>query len=490
MLLKISTIIFVIVLFLIFHIIPGKFRGLVLLPASALFVWSEGGIIALVVLVFITAVAYVAGLMIDEKADKRTLMIFFVALLVGILACWKYIPWMLTQTGIISAERLADSKRLSKVFAMPVGLSFYTFQAISYVVDVYTGRLKAPEKKFIRFAIYMMWFPKWMSGPIERCGDFMKQLELSAKIKLFSQEYIYRLEKAVSFLVWGLFIKLVIADRIGIVVDSVYAEMSGCGFITMMLASVLYTIQIYCDFAGYTNSMIGISGIFGIDLTQNFVTPYFSENTVEFWRRWHISLSGWLRDYVYIPLGGNRKGIGRKRINTLIVFLVCGMWHGAGLSFIVWGLLHGLFNIATDVLKKSKAMFLTKGAVGRVITFCLVSFAWIFFRANGIGEALMFVKGMIPGVNAAAPLAGMVVSESAMLGISVMEWWVAVISMALLVILDVYAYKRNDVVPVLVAEKWGVAGRTVLLTALIFVVLIFGKYGSGEEIRSFMYMQF
>lgn len=491
MLLRISIIIFLIVLFLFFHIVPGKFRGLVLLPASILFVWSEGGIMALIVLALITVIAYTAGLLIGGgNYDRRTLMVVFVALFVAILAGWKYIPWILIQTGILSAERLTASSSLSKVFSMPIGLSFYTFQAISYVVDVYSGRLKASEKKLIRFAIYMMWFPKWMSGPIERCGDFIRRLEMSARVKLFSREYGYRLEKAFCFLVWGLFMKLVIADRIGIVVDHVYAEMEGCGFLTMMLASALYTIQIYCDFAGYTNSMIGISGLFGIDLTQNFVTPYFAENTVEFWRRWHISLSGWLRDYIYIPLGGNRKGDDRKRINTLIVFLVCGMWHGAGLSFIVWGLMHGLFNIVTDACKKSKAVFLTRGSLGRVLTFCLVSFAWIFFRASGIGEALAFVKGMIPGINTASPLAGMVVSDSSMLGISVMEWWIAAVAIVVLVILDVYAYRNHDVVPIVIAEKWGIVARSSLLTLMIFVVLIFGKYGSGEEIRSFMYMQF
>ena len=491
MLLKISTIVFLIVLFIIYHLVPGKFRGMILLPASILFVYAEGGVMGLAVLAFITLCAYVAGLVIGrEGSGSRLVMILAVAVFVGILACWKYIPWLLVQSDIVTAERLAGTGRLATVMAMPIGLSFYTFQAISYVVDVYTGKLKTPEKKLLRFAIYMMWFPKWMSGPIERCGDFMKQLEASARVKLFSQEYVLRLEKSVSFLVWGLFMKLVIADRLGTVVDCVYADMASCGFVTMMLASVLYTIQIYCDFAGYTNAMIGISGLFGIDLTQNFVTPYFAENTVEFWRRWHISLSSWLRDYVYIPLGGNRKGIARKRINTLIVFFICGMWHGAGLSFIVWGILHGLFNVATDALKKGRAAFLTKGVVGRVLTFCLVSFAWIFFRANGLGEALTFVKGMVPGVNVAAPLAGLVVSESAMLGISVMEWWIAAISLVVLVGFDVYAYIRHDVVPVLVGERWGVVGRTVLLTALIFVVLIFGKYGSGEDIRSFMYMQF
>ncbi len=478
-----------IVLLCIYHIVPGKLRGLILLPASALFVYFNGGLQALVVLVVITILTYIAGLMLGSADGKhigvfksasgrRILMTISVAVLVAVLAGWKYIPWFMGQLGS------------EKVIVMPIGLSFYTFQAVSYVVDVYTGKLIEPEKKPIRFALYMMWFPKWMSGPIERCGDFMKQLEESARVKLFSMEYVCRFERAMSYLVWGLFMKLVIADRIGIVVDSAFADISGCGFVTLVLASLFYTIEIYCDFAGYTNSMIGISLLFGIDLTQNFLTPYFAESTVEFWRRWHVSLSNWLRDYVYIPLGGNRNGAARKRINTMIVFLVCGMWHGAGLSFIVWGLLHGLFNVLTDVARKTRAEFLTKGAIGRVLTFCLVSFAWIFFRASDLGQALQFIAGMIPGVNAVSPMAGLVVTDSAMMGISVMEWWIAAISLAALIVLDVYAYRRQDIVPALVAGKWSILQRTVLLTFLAFVVLIFGKYGSGENIRSFMYMQF
>ncbi|WP_022766553.1 MBOAT family O-acyltransferase [Butyrivibrio sp. XPD2006] len=476
MLLQFTTVVFLIVLLCIYHIVPGRFRGLILLPGSALFVYFNGGLSALLVLCVITVFTYLAGLMVGD--GRRGVMIAFVALLVAVLAGWKYIPWFM---GIQGTENAVS---------MPIGLSFYTFQAISYVVDVYTGKLAGPEKKPIRFALYMMWFPKWMSGPIERCGDFMKQLEESARVRLFSMEYVCRFEKAMSYLVWGMFMKLVIADRIGIVVDSAFADIQGCGFITLILASLLYTVQIYCDFAGYTNSMIGISLLLGINLTQNFLTPYFAENTVEFWRRWHVSLSSWLRDYVYIPLGGNRKGAVRKRINTLIVFLVCGMWHGAGLSFIVWGLLHGLFNVLTDVAGKTRAVFLTKGVFGRVLTFCLVSFAWIFFRAADLGQALQFIAGMIPGVNSAAPIAGLAVTDSVMMGISVMEWWIAAISLVVLVVLDVYAYRRQDIVPALVADKWRISHRTALLTFLAFVILIFGKYGSGENIRSFMYMQF
>jgi D-alanyl-lipoteichoic acid acyltransferase DltB (MBOAT superfamily) len=287
-----------------------------------------------------------------------------------------------------------------------------------------------------------------------------------------------------------MFMKLVIADRIAIVVDSVFDDIPAYGFITVMLASLFYTLQIYCDFAGYTNSMIGISTMFGLELTQNFRTPYFSESTVEFWRKWHISLSIFLKDYIYIPLGGNRKGEFRKMLNTLAVFFVCGMWHGAGLSFIVWGLMHGFFNIITNHIKDTKAGFLVKGITGKIVTFCLVSFAWIFFRADSLSTALHFIKGMIPGLNSLSPLEGLAAQEYQILGISTMEWWIAALSILLLTAADYFASRRKTVFPALMLKSWGDYSRAIFLAVITVVILIFGKYGSGEAIRAFVYQSF
>ena len=481
MLLQTTTIVFLLVMVFLFRISPGKIRKYVLLIGSVAFIYSEGGVSGLAVLAVITLLTWLVGLAMGSAHDSKTvLMTVSIAVLALILFGWKYVPWMMGRFG-------NGESSMGALAAMPIGLSFYTFQAISYIADLYMGRLVEPEKNPFKFALYMMWFPKWMSGPIERAGEFFEQIEESSRAKIFDLD---RFIRCMSYLIWGLFMKLVIADRLGVVVDAVYADMANCGFLTMMLASVLYTIQIYCDFAGYTNSMIGISGLFGIELTQNFRTPYLAQSTTEFWRRWHISLSNFLKDYIYIPLGGNRKGEGRKMINTLVVFIVCGLWHGAGLSFLVWGLLHGLFNICAGLCKKAKLKFAIQGISGQVITFCLVSFAWIFFRANGLAEALRFVGGMIPGVNGMAPLAGMAVADKMMLGISTMEWWIAALSVALMVVMDVHAWMKKSVLPEVVAAEWGDVARSVFLVVIALVVLVFGKYGSGEAIRSFMYMSF
>ena len=468
MVLQITTIAFLTGLIILFHICPKAFRKYLLLLASVAFIYTEGGVSGLAVLAVITIATWLVGFL----AGKNTpIAIVTIAALAAVLFGWKYIPWL--SRGAFS-------------FAIPIGLSFYTFQAISYIADLYAGKIR-PEKNFFKYALYMMWFPKWMSGPIERAGDFIDQIDSCGSTKLLDFD---RFKRAASYLIWGMFMKLVIADRIGTVVDVVFEDIPSYGFLTLMLASLLYTIQIYCDFAGYTNSMIGISTMFGLELTQNFKTPYFSESTVEFWRRWHISLSNFLRDYVYIPLGGNRKGEGRKMLNTLIVFFVCGMWHGAGLSFIVWGLLHGFFNIITNLIKDTGARFLVRGVSGKIITFCLVSFAWIFFRAASISQALTFVKGMIPGVNALAPTAGLVAEEAQMLGISTMEWWIAGLSILLLTLLDLYASQKKSILPEIVSTKWGDYGRGIFLAVILVLVLIFGKYGAGEDIRAFVYQSF
>ena len=473
MTLQISTIAFLLLLFVLFHILPSSFRKYLLLLASVAFIFVEGGTSSLLVLVIITAVTWLAGLAYSGKraSEKPNLPLTIVTIvaLALVLFGWKYIPWL-----------------THKEAAMPIGLSFYTFQAISYIADLYSGKI-TPEKNFFKYALYMMWFPKWMSGPIERADDFIEQIENCGKTKLLDFE---RFKKAATYLLWGMFMKLVIADRIAIVVDSVYADIPSFGFVTVMLASLFYTIQIYCDFAGYTNSMIGISTMFGLELTQNFRNPYFSESTVLFWRKWHVSLSNFLRDYIYIPLGGNRKGEGRKMFNTLAVFFVCGMWHGAGLSFIVWGLLHGFFNIITNLIKDNKARFLVKGASGKFVTFCLVSFAWIFFRAASMSEALLFIKSMIPGVNALSPLTGFTAVDSQILGISSMEWWIAVLGILLLTVLDYITSRKKTIPPEMILTKWGDFSRGIFLAIIAVIILIFGKYGSGEAIRAFVYQSF
>ncbi len=481
MLLQISTIFFLFILFILFYVSPSAFRKYILLLGSIVFIYFEGGLFGLFFLLVISFITWITGLFFSDKARskgaQKAVTVIFCAVIAGILFGWKYIPWGMQQLGMDTT--------FWQEHAMPIGLSFYSFQAISYIADLY-GRRTDTVKNPVTLLLYMMWFPKWMSGPIERAGDFVERINKSGKVRLPDAE---RFLNVAIYIVLGLFMKVVIADRVAIVVDTVFTDLTIYGPLTMMLASLLYTIQIYCDFAGYTNMMIGVSLIFGIELTQNFNTPYMSQNIVEFWRRWHISLSSFLRDYIYIPLGGNRRGEGRKLLNTLVVFFVCGLWHGAGLSFMIWGLFHGVISIITNVLKKTKASFLFRGAVGRIITFCMVSFAWIFFRAASISEAVIFIKNMFIGLNANALFAGFAETEGLILGITRIEWCIAVIGILLLTLLDYLAY-RKDCSQSEAVKNFGDVTKMILLTAGTIVILIFGVYGSGEEIRSFVYMNF
>ncbi|MCR5342740.1 MAG: hypothetical protein K6E70_05130 [Butyrivibrio sp.] len=482
---QITTFCFLFLTFLLFHIAPGKIRRYILLAASVFFIYWQGKELGIIALAIISLFTFICGLLVSvfqknkNMAAEKSAAACGIIILAAVLFGWKYLSFGAYLIGASVPERVTR-------LGMPIGLSFYIFQAISYIADVKLQKI-VPEKNPISFALYMMWFPKWMSGPIERAGDFIENLEKSERTKLFDFE---RFIRVLSFLIWGLFMKLVIADRVGIVVDTVFEQKEMYGSLVLILTSLLYTIQIYCDFAGYTNIVIGISLMFGIELTQNFRTPYFTENIVKFWRGWHISLSNFFRDYIYIPLGGNRKGSARKALNILIVFLVCGMWHGAGFTFIIWGLIHGIMNVITNSLSKSKAAFLVKGMVGRVISFCIVSFAWIFFRAATLTDAFGFIKGMLPFMNAEGLRAGLQIEDKLMLGLSLIEWWIAGLSIALLTIMDGVSYRKKLIPPELISSKWGDFSRGLMFAFLALVILVFGRYGAGEEIRSFVYAQF
>lgn len=506
MVIQLTTIVFIVLTLIVFNIVPRGFRKYALLLFSVAFIYFEGGVSGLLTLAAITLITWCIGILFfagkrsrrvpgsSESAVKRTpsqkaIALIGIAGLAIFLFAWKYLPWAAQQiVGDISEVLPEDMTFMQKTAkaAIPIGLSFYTFQAISYVADLYMGKIEA-ERNFFKYALYMMWFPKWMSGPIERAGDFIGQLDQCENTRFFEFD---RTIRAITYLIWGMFMKFVIADHIGVIVDTVFADLSLYGPLALILTSILYTMQIYCDFAGYTNSMIGISGMFGLDLTQNFKVPYLSESTVEFWRKWHISLSNFLKDYVYIPLGGNRKGEGRKILNNMIVFFICGMWHGAGLTFIIWGLLHGLFNTLSNILKKSKASFLVKGNLGRFITFCLVSFAWIFFRAPSIESAGTFVGGMIPGINRLPLAAGFELIDSTLMGASTFDWWIIGISMLVLIIMDVAANRKKTIPPEVIINNFGDFSRGITLAIVFLAIMIFGMYGSGDDIRSFVYMQF
>jgi D-alanyl-lipoteichoic acid acyltransferase DltB (MBOAT superfamily) len=484
--LQLTTLLFLIAMVILFQLAPGILRKYVLIMGSMVFIIYEGGIPGIVVIALITLLTYASARLIfsgegslERTRGQKAGASVVITILLLILFSWKYIPWALSLRGInITAGPLS--------LPVPIGLSFYTFGAISYIADLYLGKLR-PEKSIGNMALYMCWFPKLLSGPIERAEDFLSQLKYLGNIRAYSFQ---RITYSASYIVWGLVMKLLIADKVALAVDAAFGNVSSMGSVSLVLASLLYTIQIYCDFAAYSNMAIGTSKLFGIDLTQNFKTPYMAENIPDFWNRWHISLSSFLKDYIYFPLGGNRKGIARKCLNTAVVFFVCGLWHGTGLSFIIWGMLHALFSILAGILKKSPLSFLVHGIVGRIITFICVSFAWIFFRAENTTQALEFIRGMIPAMNENPMFSGLMTGSDVMLGLKAIDWVIVGVSFLILALMDYSAYIKDTTPPAMLIAGMSSNRRIIILSVVLSVVLVFGEYGSGAEIREFVYMNF
>ena len=354
----------------------------------------------MVLIVISTLIDYVAGLRMGKTTvrsrRKKYLLLSLVANL-GILFTFKYANFFseslrvaLNQFNIFYDMPMFD-------LLLPVGISFYTFQSMSYTIDVYRGE-QQPERHLGKFALYVAFFPQLVAGPIERSLRLLPQFD-----RVFKFDY-ERVVSGLRLMLWGFFKKLVIADRLAIYVNEAYNHPAEYQGLTLLLATYFFAIQIYCDFSGYSDIAIGAARVMGYDLMTNFRQPYFSKSISEFWRRWHISLSTWFRDYLYIPLGGNRVGKQRWYFNLFAVFVISGLWHGANWTFVVWGALHGgylIFAIVTADWRQKLAHWsgLAKrpalhNLLRTLITFHLVLFAWIFFRANSLSEAFMIIGNM------------------------------------------------------------------------------------------------
>jgi len=397
-----------------------------------------------------------------------------IALAAGSLVMLKSLPLLNAAGWAGAASPVSD-------IIMPIGYSFYIFQVISYLADIYGGRTQA-QKKWGHVLLYLIWFPKFISGPIERQAAFEQQVAKTGGTVFSDPE---RWKKIVAYILTGYIYKVVIADRLAIYVNIIFEHHEAFGSMWMIIGAIMYSFQIYCDFAGYSYAAVGISLIFDIELTQNFSMPYLSQNITEFWRRWHCSLSSWLRDYIYIPLGGNRKGERRKVINVIIVFLVCGLWHGAGAGFIIWGMLHGIYSLLDNIFRKHNIRFLREGFTGRVLTFLLVTFAWIFFRLPKSGMALRFITAMLTTglrlYNFAAEFEGM--------GLTVLEISVIIVLLAGLLLAESLAYRHGRAVPELFMNRHYLI-RWSAIVLLMMVIVIFGIYGPAYDSSRMIYMQF
>ena len=377
--------IFFIVAFGVYWILPRNgVRKLWMLISSYAFYagwrWEFLGLIA-----FSTLVDYAVGLMLDrEKAPsaRRVWLILSLVANLGMLAVFKYYDFFVT-SGVEFLHSLGIEASASTLgFVIPLGISFFTFQTLSYTIDVYRGNMK-PVRSLLDFAVFVAFFPQLVAGPIVRASAFLPQLVSKRKFS----EITWRASTALFL--FGYIKKACIADNVASVADQVFANPDGFGVLGKWLGLSLYSIQIYCDFSGYTDMAIAMAAFFGYQLTVNFNFPYLARSITEFWRRWHISLSTWFRDYLYIPLGGNRAGAFMTYRNLLIVFFLCGLWHGASWNFVIWGLFHGLFLVAERAFK-----FRGNSAFGTLYTLLIVMLAWVFFRSPDLPSALSFTGGL------------------------------------------------------------------------------------------------
>ena len=338
-----------------------------LLFAAGLFFYAFTDLRFLPFLIYVIAVSFLSEYLCK---NKTCLIIFIIAALLPLLAI-KYIPFIFHTHWIF-----------------PLGISFFTFQSISYVVDTYTKK-NPPEHNFLNTALFISFFPVISSGPIQRAEKLIPQFKT---LRHFDYD---NATDGMKLFAWGMFKKFCIADRIAVYINYVYGNIAEQYGVAVLFATVLYAFQIYCDFSGYTDMATGVARYLGFDIGKNFDHPYLSKSPAEFWRRWHISLSSWLRDYVYIPLGGSRVALPRIYLNLMITFLVSGLWHGSTLNFVIWGLLHGIYLCIGRLTKSLWDKIRVPSFIRIFVTFCLVTFAWIFFRSESLNEAGIIINKIL-----------------------------------------------------------------------------------------------
>jgi len=382
---SIEFLVFLPLVVLLYYLLPHKGRWLMLLAASCVFyMWFVPKYI-LILLVTIV-VDYSAGLLMERFADqpkkKKTFFIVSIVSTLAVLLIFKYLNFLTANLDQLCASLGMETHLMTHII-LPIGLSFHTFQSMSYVIEVYRGHQKA-ERHFGYYALYVMFFPQLVTGPIERPANLLRQLHEEKKF-----DYV-NISKGMRLILFGFFVKMVVADHLGEYVDEVYGHLEEYNSWSVLGCMVFYSFQIYCDFFGYSTIALGSAKLMGFDLMDNFKTPYLAKNIAEFWHRWHISLSTWFRDYVYIPLGGSRVKFGRWAFNILVVFVLSGIWHGAAWTFLLWGFAHGLLHIVEKALRsrfpekepRHKWLKISVDALCVVKTFVLVTLFWVMFRAT------------------------------------------------------------------------------------------------------------
>jgi len=494
-----------------YFLLPHRFRWMLLLAASCYFYMAFIPKYILILAITIT-VDYFAGLGLEkfEGRTKRWVLMASILTNIGMLAFFKYFNFANENLALLAKFVGWNYPLHSLAIILPIGLSFHTFQSLSYTIEVYRSNQKA-EHHFGYLALYVMYYPQLVAGPIERPQNILHQLHTEQRF-----EY-RRVTDGLKWMAWGMFKKIVVADRMVLFVNPVYNDPTSHNGPALVFATLAFAIQIYCDFSGYSDIALGSAQVMGVKLMKNFDHPYFARSISEFWRRWHISLSTWFRDYVYIPLGGNRAAKPRWAFNLFLTFLISGLWHGADWTYIIWGALHGLYFIFSAVtepiwirlsalarLDRSPRL---KVAISTLTTFSLVTFAWIFFRAASLTDALYIVRHLVSGWHSYLSQSWQVLQEgfqqTADLGLysianalftilapltdeSRTVIALTALALTILIVIEVLQYRGNFLEQL---HQKPVYLRRVVYASLIAVILILGtSYASVQQ--AFIYFQF
>ncbi len=482
-----SFLVFFPIIVLFYYIIPNKIKNYWLLLASFFFYmcWNVKYIVLLLCSIITT---YSCALLIERSQRKKNWLFLCLAINLGILFVFKYfnlfsdsVVWAVGKLIRIQVTPITHS------LLLPVGISFYTFQALSYSIDVYRGDIK-PERNLIKYALFVSFFPQLVAGPIERSKNLLIQFD---QVHDFDTE---RVKHGLELMVWGYFEKLVIADRVAIFVNNVYNHYEGYGFFEIALATVGFAIQIYCDFDGYSRIAIGAAQVLGFKLCDNFHQPYYAVSIKDFWRRWHISLSSWFKDYLYIPLGGNRCGKVRKHLNILITFMVSGLWHGASWNYVAWGMIHGVYQVLEEMIlpirsKVENVFGISKNCGSYKLfwgtcTFIMTAFAWIFFRAGSGKEAVLIIRQLFSAYNP------WVLFDSSLYNCGLDRINTGILLISILVLMSVDRLHEKGIMIRNMIDKQNLPARLLVYYLSVMIVVIFGVYGPEFEMSKFLYFQF
>lgn len=475
--------VFLPIVFALFWLLPEKFRWIVILVSSYYF-YMSWNVKYVVLILFTTVISYFCARILQntdkERIKKISLVVTLVASL-GVLFVYKYFNFFIDSFAELMNTIGFSVNAVTLSLLLPVGISFYTFQTLSYVIDVYRGDAEV-EKNFGKYAAFVAFFPQLVAGPIERTKNLLPQISRKHTFKYENAAYGLRI------MAWGFFKKIVIADTLAMYVDQVYNELEYHSGFSLVLAMIMFTFQIYCDFSGYSDIAIGTAKLFDIELMKNFSSPYFSASIKEFWSRWHISLSTWFKDYVYIPLGGNRCSKPRHYLNLILTFGISGLWHGASWTYVVWGLIHGVGQVLENIFSKGKkitrslskksTVFTWISVVG-VFIFCIIT--WVFFRAESFGDAIYIFKNAFKGIS----IPGMYIMD----GLKALSLGSAkaidlVIMLALLLVFDFFNIKHDVIAKI---GELKAAYRWIIYIIFTVVLLYLLPQNAGNE---FIYFQF